>query len=68
MACGTLVPQPGTEPGSLAVKVQSLNPWSSREFPIYVSLFVDYLSKAGNKVRTNIREQAKAERDRDEQD
>ena len=33
VACGILDPQPGIEPGSLAVRVQSPNPWIAREFP-----------------------------------
>ena len=33
MACGILVPQPGTEPGALAVKAPSPNHWTAREFP-----------------------------------
>ena len=32
-ACGILVPQPGIEPGPLAVKAQSPNHWTSKEFP-----------------------------------
>ena len=32
-ACGILVPQPGIEPGPLAVKVRSPNHWTTREFP-----------------------------------
>ena len=32
MACG-IVPQPGIEPGPLAVRVQSPNHWTAREFP-----------------------------------
>ena len=32
-ACGILVPRPGIEPGPSAVKVQSLNHWTTREFP-----------------------------------
>ena len=32
-ACGILVPQPGTEPRSSAVKAQSPNHWTTREFP-----------------------------------
>ena len=31
MACGILVPQPGTEPMSLGLEVQSLNHWTARE-------------------------------------
>ena len=32
-ACGILVPWPGIEPGASAVKVQSPNHWTTREFP-----------------------------------
>lgn len=34
MACGILVPQPGIEPGSSAVKAQSYNHWIAKESPI----------------------------------
>ena len=37
VACGIFVPQPGTEPGPLAVRVQSPNHWTSREFLAHVS-------------------------------
>ena len=30
---GILVPQPGIEPGPSAVRAQSLNHWTTREFP-----------------------------------
>ena len=33
-ACGSLVPQLGVEPTSLAVKVWSPNHWTIREFPV----------------------------------
>ena len=33
VACGILVPQPGIEPGPSALKVQSPNHWTTREFP-----------------------------------
>ena len=33
-ACGILVPRPGIEPGSTAVKAQSPNHWITREFPV----------------------------------
>lgn len=32
--CGILVPWPGIEPGPSAVKAESLNHWTIREFPI----------------------------------
>ena len=33
MACGILVPRRGTEPRPLAVRAQSPNHWTTREFP-----------------------------------
>ena len=33
-ACEILVPQPGIEPGTLAVQAQSPNHWTAREFLI----------------------------------
>ena len=33
VACRILVPQPGTEPVPPAVEAQSLNQWTTREFP-----------------------------------
>ena len=33
MACGILVPQPGIEPGPMAVEVLSPNHWIARECP-----------------------------------
>ena len=33
MACGILVPQPGIEPGTMAVKMLSPNHWTTRKFP-----------------------------------
>ena len=33
MACGILVPRPGTEPGPSSVKAWSPNQWTAREFP-----------------------------------
>ena len=35
--CGILVPPQGTEPGPMAVKVQSPNHWITREFPVPTS-------------------------------
>ena len=32
-ACGIIVPRPGIEPGPSAVRAQSPNPWTTREFP-----------------------------------
>ena len=36
-ACGILVPQPGIKPGPSAVKAQSPNHWTTREFPKIVN-------------------------------
>ena len=33
LAYGILVPRPGSEPGHLAMRVQSPNHWTTREFP-----------------------------------
>ena len=33
MACGIVVPQPGTEPMPPVVEVRSLNHWIAREVP-----------------------------------
>ena len=38
--CGILVPQPGIEPGPLAVKAQSCNHWTTMEFPILLFLLL----------------------------
>ena len=40
MACGILVPQPGIEPGPLAMRPQSPNHWTAREFPPIVSILM----------------------------
>ena len=37
-ACGILVPQPGIEPGPLAMKEQSPNHWTAWEFPVLAIL------------------------------
>ena len=37
-ACGILVPQPGIKPRPVAVRAQSPNQWTAREFP-WVVLF-----------------------------
>ena len=37
MACGILIPRPGMEPALHAVEVQSLSPWTAREFPVDLS-------------------------------
>ena len=36
LACGILVPRPGIEPGPSAVRAQSPNDWTTREFPHYI--------------------------------
>ena len=41
-ACGLLVPRPGIEPGPLAVRAQSPNHWTAREFPLCYSHLDDY--------------------------
>ena len=33
-ACGILIPQPGIEPGPLAMKAPSPDHWTAREFPL----------------------------------
>ena len=38
-ACGILVPQPGIEPGSLAVKARSPTHWTAREVPEHFHLY-----------------------------
>ena len=44
-ACGILVPQPGIAPRPLAVKAQSSNHWTTREFPwLFFENFVLTLS------------------------
>ena len=43
VARGILVPRPGIEPGHLAVKAQSPNHWTAREFPVF--LIVDLKGK-----------------------
>ena len=42
MACGILVPRTGIEPAPLAVRAQSPNHWTAREFPylLFICLFV----------------------------
>ena len=39
-ACRVLFPQPGIEPMSPAVEVQSPNPWTTRELPAYVLILI----------------------------
>ena len=43
MAFGILVPQPGIEPGPLAVEALSLNHWTAREFPACAVLITSLL-------------------------
>ena len=38
VTCGILVPQPGIEPGPLAVKMQSSNHWTTRISPVDFSM------------------------------
>ena len=39
-ACGILVPRPGIEPAPPAVEAQSLNRWTTREFPALILMGV----------------------------
>ena len=43
LACGILVPWPGTEPRPLAVRTWSPNHWTAREFPILPLLLIYFL-------------------------
>ena len=43
-ACGTLVPQPEIEPRPSAVRVQSPNHWTAREFPQQIFFYTEFLS------------------------
>ena len=45
LACGILVPQPGVEPQVPCIGRQVLNPWTTREVPVF--LFFDKDIKAG---------------------
>ena len=48
MACGILDPQPGPEPTPSAVKVQSPNLWTTREFPqpqLLTIIYKEYIWK-----------------------
>ena len=51
VACGILVPQPGIEPMLPAMKVQSLNHWTTREVPLVccVHLHGDFPGGASGK-------------------
>ena len=40
LACGILVPQPGTEPVTPALEVWSLNHWTAREVPCFVFFLI----------------------------
>ena len=42
MTCGILVPRPGIDPMPSAVKVQSPNHWTAREFLTVISLIHDF--------------------------
>ena len=39
-ACGILTPQPGIEPGPQAVKAQSPNHWTAKEFPLEFQILI----------------------------
>ena len=39
MACGISVPRPGIEPVPPAVEAQSLNHWTTREAPLFISFY-----------------------------
>ena len=43
VACGILVPRPGTDPGPSAVRARSPNHWAAREFPRFKILSLWYL-------------------------
>ena len=42
IACGVLVPQPGTEPTPMALEVLTLNPWTASKVPMAGSLPSDF--------------------------
>ena len=43
-ACGILVPQPGIEPGPMAVKAPSPNDWTARELlNLGISFFLSFI-------------------------
>ena len=44
MACGILVPQPGTEPGPSATRPWSSNPWTARKFLLIFLFFFYFFS------------------------
>ena len=68
VACGILVPQPGTKPAPPAVEAQSLNHWTTREVP-RVTLGEqgsDVIRAAGEKEKITLglgRRQSKTERE-----
>ena len=45
--CGILFPQPGIEPRPLAVKTQSPNHWTAREFPLQLFLICSFSKLLG---------------------
>ena len=45
VACGILVPQPGSEPTAPALETWGLNHWTAREVPSYVFSFERISSK-----------------------
>ena len=44
MAYRVLIPQPGIRPGPKTVKAPSLNHWTAKEFPNFVSFEHNYIS------------------------
>ena len=54
MACGILVPRPGVEPKTSAVKAPSPNHWTAREFPIteFLNVIFNILRHTGEYYRT----------------
>ena len=52
--CGILVPQPGIEPMSLALKVQNLHRWTTREVPDSSVLKISYKGYLGEGYIANL--------------
>ena len=50
VACGILVPQPGTEPMPPAVEAWSLNHWTAREVPHEYLLSINYMQYCGHRL------------------
>ena len=59
MACGILVPQPGTRYIPSAVKLQNPNHWTTREFPKLIFLFSFYLCSGTLAKKVTATEMAK---------